>query len=114
MLGWLQNNDTGAGWEAVRPLFAKHFSDDTVKTLDAQVAKQRQYQKEDREANRTTGRFTSAMRNMSPEMWKNLSPSQQAYIMGTGAGSQIEPAKGERFNITDKEKNGNSTITTKR
>ncbi len=48
MLGWLQNNDSGAGYDAVRGIFAKHLSPESLKQMDDQIAKQRKERADDR------------------------------------------------------------------
>lgn len=48
MLGWLQNNDSGAGYDAVRGIFAKHLSPESLKQMDDQITKQKAERAQDR------------------------------------------------------------------
>lgn len=109
VLGWMQNNNTGAGWEAVRPIVAKYVGPDALKTLDQHNATLQQYQKEDREDNRRAGNygiFAKAM-NYDP---KNMTPeAYQAWLLNTRGGN-IAPGKTKLGTVTDKE--GNITYKT--
>lgn len=64
MLGWLQNNDSGAGYDAVRDIFSKHLSPESLKKLDAEVAKQKKERAEDRaDTIKSTSMMQSYLKN---------------------------------------------------
>lgn len=90
MLGWLQNNDSGAGYDAVRNIFAKHLSSDSLKQMDDQVAKQRKERAEDRAETVKMGKL-----QLDYLKRKGISPTNPYDLVGNGI-SVVNSAKDEQ------------------
>ena len=89
VLGWMQNNNTGAGWEAVRPIISKYVSPEGMKTLDTQNAKMRKNQEEDRLEARTQSAFGAYLKGRGLDASKmkqgEYNSEYQAWWLGPGS-----------------------------
>jgi hypothetical protein len=117
MLEALKDN-TGASYRAARSVFQRNLSPESMAEIEANYAKVQKYQDEDRAEGRRAGIFGSYLKGRGVDPTK-LTPEQNqaeynAWVLGAGAGSQIEPAKGERFGETDVTSSGPKGTTTKK